>query len=201
MISDESQLGFKRKQLMESQQVQQVWVEYGSQLRLFLKRRVSNSEDAEDLFQEIFSKTHQHMKTIEDSDKIVAWVFQVARNILTDYYRKNSASAHHVDISEFEEVLENPKSAEPSVHLELSQCLQPFLKQLPEKYREAVDAVDLKGISQKELAETLGLSHSAVKSRVQRGRQMLGELFRECCSFEVDVRGNVMDFERKSDCC
>lgn len=186
---------------MEYQQVEQIWREYGSQLSGFLKKRVSNSEDAEDLLQEIFRKTFDHMKTLKDSDKMLGWLFQVARNTLTDYYRKNSISAHLVDISEFEESLEDSSVDESSVHSELSHCLQPFLSQLPEKYREAVEAVDLKGVSQKELAETLGLSHSAIKSRVQRGRQMLGELFRDCCSFEFDVRGTVIDYERKADCC
>lgn len=186
---------------MDSQPVQHIWKEYGSQLRGFLKRRVSNSEDAEDLLQEIILKTHQHMKTLKDPDKIYAWLFQVARNTLTDHYRKNSASGHHVDISEFDEILEDTRVDESSVHSELTQCLQPFLQQLPEIYREAVEAVDLKGMSQKELAEGLGLSHSAIKSRVQRGRQMLRELFRNCCSFELDVRRNVIDYERKSECC
>ena len=64
--------------------------------------------------------------------------------------------------------------------------------QLPEKYRKAVEATDLKGASQKAHAEELGLPTSTVKSRVQRGRKMLGNLFHECCSYELDARGNIM---------
>jgi len=45
------------------------------------------------------------------------------------------------------------------------------------------------------------LSHSAVKSRVQRGRQKLAEFFQECCTYEVDVRGNIIGYEAKSKCC
>lgn len=184
-----------------NQEIQRIWEEYGRRVRRFLMARVSSLEDAEDLLQDILLKTHQHIKTLQDSEKIHAWLFQIARNTLTDYYRRKHASGVHVDISDFNEVLETSGGVETSVHAELSQCLQPFLQQLPEKYREAVEAADLKGMSQKELAETLGLSHSAMKSRVQRGRQMLGELFRECCSFELDVRGSVIDYQKKSECC
>lgn len=73
--------------------------------------------------------------------------------------------------------------------------------QLPEKYRKAVEATDLKGASQKAHAEELGLPTSTVKSRVQRGRKMLGNLFHECCSYELDARGNIMDYTAGSDCC
>ncbi len=87
------------------------------------------------------------------------------------------------------------------IRQELSNCIQPFVKSLPKKYRDAVEAVDLKGVSQKAMAEELGLSHSAIKSRVQRGRQMLAELFQACCTYELDKRGNIMDYQAGSKCC
>ena len=80
----------------------------------------------------------------------------------------------------------------------LANCIRPFLNQLPDKYREAVETVDLQGVSQKDLALDLGLSHSAIKSRVQRGRGMLKTLFQECCQYELDAQGNLVDFEVKS---
>jgi RNA polymerase sigma-70 factor (ECF subfamily) len=45
------------------------------------------------------------------------------------------------------------------------------------------------------------LYHSSVKSRVQRGRKKLAEFFQECCTYEVDVRGNIIGYEAKSKCC
>ena len=87
------------------------------------------------------------------------------------------------------------------VRHELSRCLEPFLRQLPKTYREAVEAVDLKGQSQKVLAEEWGLSHSAVKSRVQRGRKMLKELFHACCTYQMDARGNIITYEGNKNCC
>jgi len=186
---------------MDGRNVQQIWTEYGNMLRRFLAKRVASPEDAEDLLQDILLKTHQYLKTHREPEKMQAWLFQVARNTLTDYYRARSSGATQLKLSEFDEMPEETPDSQTQVLTELSQCLYPFLQKLPEKYREAVKAADLKGMSQKDLAQALGISHSTMKSRVQRGRHMLGALFRTCCSYEVDARGNITDFEEKSGCC
>jgi RNA polymerase sigma-70 factor, ECF subfamily len=80
---------------------------------------------------------------------------------------------------------------------EISPCLRPMLNYLPEKYREAVRFADLEGMTQIELANRLGLSLSGAKSRVQRGREQLKALLMECCQFEFDCRGKVIDYECK----
>ena len=79
--------------------------------------------------------------------------------------------------------------------------MKPFLMQLPEKYREAIEATDLKGTPQKDFAEELGIGHSTIKLRVQRGRAMLSDLFRECCTYQLDARGNIIGYTDGEDCC
>ncbi len=175
--------------------IQQIWNEYGSKLRSFLLTRVKRPEDADDLLQEILIKTHQNLSSLQDTKKFQSWLFQIARNTLTDYYRGHTMSGQALP----EAIATDDPNNEPNIRQELSKCIQPFIQSLPEKYGDAVTAVDLQGISQKALAEELGLSHSAIKSRVQRGRQMLAELFKSCCSYELDARGNIMDFE--TGCC
>ncbi len=185
----------------DGQNVQQIWTEYGNLLRGFLAKRVACPEDVDDLLQDILLKTHKYLKTHREPEKMQAWLFQVARNTLTDHYRSRSTFTTNLEPSEFEEIPEEISDSQIKVLTELSQCLYPFLQKLPEKYREAVEAADLKGMSQKNLAQALGVSHSTMKSRVQRGRHMLGELYQACCSYEVDTRGNITDFEEKSGCC
>ncbi len=180
---------------------QKVWQEYGTQLKYFLVSRLAVQEDAEDLLQEILVKTHNNLSSIKEPGKFKAWLYQIARNTLIDYYRKQRPTVSDQDIPELEALsIENLSPLNP-VYSELSHCIKPFLMQLPEKYRKAVEATDLKGASQKALAEELGLPTSTVKSRVQRGRKMLGNLFHECCSYELDARGNIMDYTAGSDCC
>ena len=180
----------------------QLWQEYGDRLRQFLLSRVKNRADADDLLQEILIKTYQHLYTVEKPEKLLSWIFQIARNTLIDYYRKSGAKAAREDIWLKGAILtdEEPEQYE-QVRQELTECIRPFLNQLPDKYREALEAVDLQGLSQKELAKELGLSYSAVKSRVQRGRGLLKEKFHECCHYQLDVRGNLIDYQVKPNVC
>ena len=74
-----------------------------------------------------------------------------------------------------------------------------MIRQLPEKYRQAVQWSDLDGLPQQEVADRLGLSLSGAKSRIQRGRALLKDVLDQCCSFEFDRRGNVTDCDPKPD--
>jgi len=181
--------------------IEQIWNDYGNLLRRFLLSKVNNPDDAEDLLQEILIKTHKKLGSLKDPKYFKAWLFQIARNTLIDYYRKPSKTLSAQSLPELAEIIEEGAEAQEIMRLELSQCIKPFIENLPKKYGEAVEAIDLQGISQKELAKELGLSHSAIKSRVQRGRQKLAEFFQECCNYEVDARGNIIGYEAKSECC
>jgi len=181
--------------------IEQIWNDYGNLLRGFLVSKVSNPDEAEDLLQEILIKTHKNMSSLKDPKKFKAWLFQIARNTLIDYYRKPSRNLSAETLPELAKTQEEDSEAQDSMREELSQCIKPFIENLPAKYGEAVAAIDLEGLSQKELAQQLGLSHSAIKSRVQRGRQKLAELFQECCTYKVDARGNIIGYETKSECC
>ncbi|MEM9508794.1 MAG: RNA polymerase sigma factor SigZ [Cyanobacteria bacterium P01_E01_bin.35] len=176
----------------------QLWQEYSDQLRQFLRLRVNNRADVDDLLQEILIKTYQHLNTVKDPNKFPPWLFQIARNTLIDYYRKTKREIYRQDVSA---LTEEKVELYEQVRQELTNCIRPFLSQLPDKYREAIDAVDLQGVPQKELAKKLGLSYSAVKSRVQRGRRQLKAMFQECCHYELDALGNLVDFEVKSSNC
>ena len=179
----------------------QLWLEYGEHLRQFLLSRVKNPADVDDLLQEILLKTYQHLNTVQKPEKLLSWLFQIARNTLIDYYRKSGVETSRQDIVKRAMLKDSEPEQYEQIRRELTNCIRPFLNQLPDKYREAIDLVDLQGISQKELAIKLGLSHSAIKSRVQRGRRMLKNQFHECCSYKLDVRGNLIDYQVKPNGC
>ena len=75
--------------------------------------------------------------------------------------------------------------------------------QLPGPYRQALILTEYQGLTQKQLAERMGLSLSGAKSRVQRARKMLKELLLECCHFEFDRYGTVFDYRPRNckRCC
>lgn len=184
----------------DAMDVESIWEEYSVQLKNFLVPRVSQPEDAEDLLQEILIKTHKNLDSIREPGKFKSWLYQISRNTLFDYYRKQRPNISIQEIPEIESVSEMNLDKNRSVFSELGECIKPFLMELPEKYRLALEETDLNGKSQKAYAEELGLSHSTLKSRVRRGRAMLSDIFHECCSYEIDARGNVMGYEQQ-DCC
>jgi RNA polymerase sigma-70 factor (ECF subfamily) len=73
-----------------------------------------------------------------------------------------------------------------------------FVARLPSPYREAITLTELEGLTQREAAEMLGISVSGMKSRVQRGREKIREMFEECCRISVDCRGRVVECEPRA---
>jgi RNA polymerase sigma-70 factor (ECF subfamily) len=69
---------------------------------------------------------------------------------------------------------------------------------LASPYREAITLTELRGLTQKDAAEMLGVSLSGMKSRVQRGREKIREMFDECCAISVDCRGRVVECESRA---
>ncbi|ETX00807.1 MAG: hypothetical protein ETSY1_09870 [Candidatus Entotheonella factor] len=175
--------------------IKQVWQDYRCELERFLRSRISNPEDAEDLLQDIMIKTYQQLHTVQDPSKLRSWLFQVTRNAVVDYYRQSRQVPPDASF-----LMDEGTERYEQARQELSECIHLFIKQLPENYRLAVEAVDLRGVSQKALSEELGVSYSAAKSRVQRGRQMLAGIFESCCRFELDARGNIIDYQSKGIC-
>jgi RNA polymerase sigma-70 factor, ECF subfamily len=76
-----------------------------------------------------------------------------------------------------------------------------FLEQLPEAYREPVRLAEFEGLPLAKIALRMGLSLTAVKSRVRRGRAMLKRKLQDCCRFEFDRMGKVIGYERRKTAC
>ncbi|MDZ7302319.1 MAG: RNA polymerase sigma factor SigZ [candidate division KSB1 bacterium] len=179
---------------------EKVWQEYYSRLRAFIKSRISDDAAADDILQDVFLKMHTGLASLRDDTKIKNWLYQITRNTIIDYFRSQKST---VDIPDWRSLPETDSTE--NVYQELAECLQPMIKALPEKYREAVTLSELKGLKQKEVAQLQGISVSAAKSRVQRGRALLKQMLEECCRFQFDYSGRIIEYKRKSgtcdDCC
>jgi RNA polymerase sigma-70 factor (ECF subfamily) len=66
---------------------QQIWAEFGERLRAFIARRVDSDADADDILQDVFLRIHRRAGTVEHSERLVSWLFQVTRNAIADFYR------------------------------------------------------------------------------------------------------------------
>jgi RNA polymerase sigma-70 factor (ECF subfamily) len=158
------------------------WSRFGDQLRRWLERRVRQPADAEDVLQQVFLKMAASPPTGVPEEQIGAWLFRVARNALVDAGRR--ARVRSADSLAAAEPAANE---EPAARRSITRCLEPMLGTLPEPYAVAVREADFQGRSQRELAAELGLTYSALKSRVQRGRRMLRDNLVACCRPDEDL--------------
>ena len=162
-------------------------------LKAFLLKRVSSSEVAEDIVQEVMLQlVKAHQNGVEVSN-MKAWLFQVTRNTLARYFKENSKileQSGDLDL-ELEQSFTNVITADYIV---------PMIGLLPEKYGKPLMMSDIENIPQKEIAERLNLSLSNAKVRIQRGRVKLRELFTECCDLEFDKNGNFVGCTIKDSC-
>ena len=170
-----------------TQAVLETWQDLELQLRNFIRSKIKDESLSEDLMQEVFIKVHDNVEHLRNKEKVIPWMFSIARNEVNQHFR--DLNKHHKpEIEEREGETFNYNS-------HFRSCLIRLLDALPEKYREAIELTELEDISQKELAERLGISYSGAKSRVQRGRDKLKQLIKDCCHIEHDAYGNVVNYK------
>ena len=173
-----------------------VWSHLSADLRRFIRRRVPDDHAADDLLQETFVRVHRHIGTLQESDRVAAWVYRIARNVVHDHHRKPTDAT--IALGDADPVDEADDRSAPAG---CGACgwLDEMVRSLPDGYREAVQLAEVEGLPQQAVADRLGLSLSGAKSRIQRGRAMLREVLERCCHFELDGRGNVTDYVPKPD--
>jgi RNA polymerase sigma-70 factor (ECF subfamily) len=177
------------------------WTELERRLRPYLARRLAVSADVDDALQEIFVKLHQGLADLKDAERFGPWVYRIAHSVVTDRVRalaRRPAVALPDDVAA---TADDGPDDDEHLQVDLTGCIALFVSQLPATFRSAVTLTELQGLSHKEAAGMLGLSVSGVKSRVQRGREKLRAMLDDCCRVSVDVRGHVVDVERRAPAC
>jgi RNA polymerase sigma-70 factor (ECF subfamily) len=173
-----------------SSQTEKIWSAFSEPLHRFILKRVSNEADAEDLLQDIFLKIHTKISTLENEARLQGWVYQIARNAVVDYYRSRGEIE---ELSDSVVLIEDPIDEIGSI---MTQSMNAFISLLPDTYRDAV-MLEAEGVPQKEIARRLNLSLSGAKSRVQRGRAMVKDMLNDCCEYQFDRYGKVIDYRRR----
>jgi RNA polymerase sigma-70 factor (ECF subfamily) len=172
-----------------------LWEQYNQRLASFIRSRV-DSDDADDILQEVFIRVHRHLCCQPNWERPDAWFYQIARNLIIDYYRSRR------ELAEVPESLPaEPDLPEEDPEAVLALSLSGMVHELPEPYCQALLLTEYQGLSQKELAESQGISLSGAKSRVQRAREKLRDMLLNCCHFEFDRRGRVVDYYERCCCC
>ena len=180
------------KNIMKDCDIFEIWEDYKSSLLGYIKKRVTNNDDAKDILQDVLLKSYQFCSKGKTVLHLKSWLFKITQNTIVDYFKKNKNISFEIDI--VDEINEN------SLVGEASEYIKALLRLLPEEYAIPLYMYDLDNISQKEIAEKLNLTLPNTKSRIQRGRIKLKERFLECCIVEFDENGEMISFDIKKDC-
>lgn len=168
------------------------WQDVAAQLRPFLARRVGPAE-LDDVLQDVLLRVQRGLPGLRDEERFTSWLFQIARSAIAEYRR--TRARHPVTDEPVEaEIADDPVEDDREAARSLACCVSIFVARLSSPYREAVTLVELQGLTVREAAEMVGISVSGMKSRVQRGRAQLRQLFDECCEIALDARGKVIDY-------
>ena len=174
------------------------WRVLGEQLGAFIGRRLP-AQEVDDVLQDVLMRIHKNARYLGDDSRFGPWVYSVARNAVIDRLRRKAAPLAEAAALDSVAAPNEEESEQP-----LLNCVTPFVARLPQTYRHAITLVELQGLTQADAAKIAGVSLSGMKSRVQRGRRLLREMFEECCALKIDARGRVVDAERHeetaSDC-
>jgi RNA polymerase sigma-70 factor, ECF subfamily len=167
------------------------WAEFGGRLRGYVSRRVPPG-DADDIVQSVMLKLLERRGEVA-TGSVRAWLFTVTRNAVVEHYRQRRPA---VDLDSFGDLpaSEGGDAADRTLGT-LSDCLGPMLRGLSDGDAEILRIVDMEGGSQVEIAASLGVPVSTLKSRVQRARTRLAKLFDACCDIERARNGAPIDIE------
>lgn len=159
----------------QDRQISAIVVEERSRLRNFIRRRVPDPADVEDIVQEVFYELVEANRLLMPIDHVTAWLFRVARNRITDLFRKQKPKTFSEamvededgEVIRIEDLLPSP-AAGPEAHYVrhlLIEELQLALDELPTEQREVFVAHELEGRSFKELAAESGVNLNTLLAR------------------------------------
>jgi len=162
----------------QEQRISEVVKRERSRLHNFIRRRVPDPRDAEDILQDVFYELVEANRLLMPIEHITGWLFRVARNRITDLFRKkkpesfsDTAVAHNDDdddeLLRFEDLLPSPDAGPEALYARsvLLDELELAVDELPEEQREVFVAHELEGRSFKEMAAETGVSVNTLLSR------------------------------------
>jgi len=169
-IASMTQQGFE-----QDRQISEIVAEERSRLRNFIRRRVPDPSDVEDIVQEVFYELVEANRLLMPIDHVTGWLFRVARNRITDLFRKQRAGNfsdaavedEDGELLRIEDLLPSPDAGPEALYVRsvLIDELEIALNELPDEQREVFILHELEGRSFKELSAESGVNVNTLLSR------------------------------------
>jgi len=140
----------------------------------FLSRMTGDRTAAEDLTQDVFLRMLKYRGTFRDEGRFETWMFHIARNARTDYFRRRAAvgMTDGIDVA-----ADRPGPTDAVERDEQTTLLRRALLQLPEDRRELIILARYRGLKHEAIADVLGVDSGTVKVRIHRALRELREIF------------------------
>ncbi len=160
----------------QDRHISEIVLEERSRLRNFIRRRVPDPSDVEDIVQEVFYELVEANRLLMPIEHVTGWLFRVARNRITDLFRKRRREGSAVEaapedeggeLPRLEDLLPSPDAGPEALYVRgvLIEELGRALEELPEEQREVFVAHELEGRSFRELSEESGVNVNTLLSR------------------------------------
>ena len=177
------------------------WAAFYGQLQRFVAARVRAAADADDLVQLILERALSKRPQHGEIDSVAAWLFTIARNAVLDHQRAEQRSRASLLRDEPAGIAEPSGAVGAQDRDEVLACVKPLLDILPEDARQLLQWADVEERPLQSIADMLGISLTATKSRVQRARKTFVGLTQRCCTVTLDARGRVSELLPRRDGC
>jgi RNA polymerase sigma-70 factor (ECF subfamily) len=163
---------------------------FGRQLHNIVCKKLAHQDDCHDIMQEVYLKILLNINKVEQADNMAAYLVTLTNNTVIDHFRK----AKLVTYSTINEGTVAGYEVTKDQSLQLADCcLRPMIESLPEIYRDALIATELENMKLKDYAEKADISLSNAKVRVQRAKEKLKDIIMQCCSYDFDKYGNIIE--------
>ena len=168
--------------------------------------RIVGPNDAEDVAQVVFDKISRNLVEFKGKSKLSTWIYRIATNTAIDRFRSTSYK-QTLESTPFKDTsgpdnrnahspFGPPAADQTVIRKEMSECVDQYIDNLPLNYKAILVLSELKGLSNREIADIMEISIDNVKIRLHRARAKLRETLGEGCDFYHNEQ-NVLACDRK----
>ncbi|MBC8441800.1 MAG: sigma-70 family RNA polymerase sigma factor [Deltaproteobacteria bacterium] len=167
--------------------LQTIYDTYYDRMISYIRGKINDPHLTEDICQDVFLKIQSNLDKLNDETKLETWIFKIAKFTVIDFYRSKK-SEPLPDLVKSDAQIEKNMAVAQGID-----AINAIIDTLPDKYARVLKLFKLKELTAREIASETGLSLSAVKSRLLRGKAMLNEKLKTCCNVQYSADGSISD--------